>query len=210
MGAADYVAARRPTQAAGEGRTVREARHWNPAVGGRANRLLVLLPWKERRPDQTPTVRPACGRWFPCRVRVGLRGPTEEELPVQVEIRFRAAPSLEAQFGEAGLVPIGVTVPNVEFPTPGGLHAGALVRQCREEDVQDARDSDTPRAYCRRRDTGRRCPDAYEPIGTIGAFSVKGQTAARCRRVAGALGAEVFDNGECLMDETRKYGMWAE
>ena len=66
---------------------------------------IVQLPFHDTMQDHT--------------LRVGLRGPTEEELPVQVEIRFRAAPSLEAQFGEAGLVPIGVTVPNVEFPTPG-------------------------------------------------------------------------------------------
>ena len=52
--------------------------------------------------------------------------------------------------------------------------------------------------------------DTYEPIGTIGVFSVKGQTAHAALGRLGAVGAVVFDNGECLMDETRKYGMWAE
>jgi hypothetical protein len=31
----------------------------------------------------------------------------------------------------------------------------------------------------------------------------------RCRRVAGVIGAVVFDVGECLVDETREYGTWA-
>jgi hypothetical protein len=52
-------------------------------------------------------------------IRVGLRGPSGEELPVRVEARFRAAPSVEAQFGEPGFVPFGVTVTNVEIPSPG-------------------------------------------------------------------------------------------
>jgi hypothetical protein len=52
-------------------------------------------------------------------IRVGLRGPNDEELPVRVEARFRAAPSPEAQYGEAGFVPFGVTVTNVEVPTAG-------------------------------------------------------------------------------------------
>ncbi len=52
-------------------------------------------------------------------IRVGMLGPNDQELPVRVEARFRAAPSLEAQFGESGLVPFAATVSNVEFPTPG-------------------------------------------------------------------------------------------
>jgi hypothetical protein len=52
-------------------------------------------------------------------IRVGLRGPSHEELPVRVEARFRAAPTLEAQFGEPGFVPFGVTVTNVELLSPG-------------------------------------------------------------------------------------------
>ena len=52
-------------------------------------------------------------------IRVGLRGPSGEELPVRVEARFRAAPTVEAQFGEPGFVPFAVTVTNVEFPSPG-------------------------------------------------------------------------------------------
>jgi hypothetical protein len=52
-------------------------------------------------------------------IRIGLRGPDAQELPVRVEARFRSALSWEAQFGDPGLVPFGVTVTNVEFPTPG-------------------------------------------------------------------------------------------
>jgi len=52
-------------------------------------------------------------------IRVGMVGPNDQELPVRVEARFRAAPSLEAQFGESGLVPFAVTVSNIEFPAPG-------------------------------------------------------------------------------------------
>lgn len=52
-------------------------------------------------------------------IRIGLRGPDEQELPVRVEARFRAAPSLEAQFGEPGLIPFGVTLTNVQIPTAG-------------------------------------------------------------------------------------------
>jgi HAD superfamily hydrolase (TIGR01549 family) len=32
----------------------------------------------------------------------------------------------------------------------------------------------------------------------------------RCRRVAGVIGAVVFDVGECLVNETREYGAWAD
>jgi hypothetical protein len=52
-------------------------------------------------------------------IRVGLRGPNDQDLPVRVEARFRAAPSPEAQYGEAGFVPFGVTVTNIEILTAG-------------------------------------------------------------------------------------------
>ena len=52
-------------------------------------------------------------------VRVGMVGPNDQELPVRVEALFRSAPTLEAQFGESGLVPFAVTVSNLEIPAPG-------------------------------------------------------------------------------------------
>lgn len=52
-------------------------------------------------------------------IRVGMVGPNDQELPLRVEAQFRAARSLEAQFGESGLVPFAVTVTNVEFPASG-------------------------------------------------------------------------------------------
>jgi hypothetical protein len=52
-------------------------------------------------------------------IRIGLRGPDNQELPVRVEARFRAAPSPETQFGEPALVPFGVTIPNVQIPASG-------------------------------------------------------------------------------------------
>lgn len=52
-------------------------------------------------------------------IRVGMVGPNDQELPLRVEAQFRAAPSVEAQFGESGLVPFAVTVTNVEFPAAG-------------------------------------------------------------------------------------------
>jgi hypothetical protein len=52
-------------------------------------------------------------------IRIGLRGPDNQDLPVQVEARFRAAPGLETQFGDPGLVPFGLTLTNVQIPTPG-------------------------------------------------------------------------------------------
>ncbi|MGH3154852.1 MAG: DUF6941 family protein, partial [Streptosporangiaceae bacterium] len=52
-------------------------------------------------------------------IRVSMRGPNDQELPLRVEAQFRAAPSLEAQFGESGMVPFAATVSNVEFPAPG-------------------------------------------------------------------------------------------
>jgi hypothetical protein len=55
----------------------------------------------------------------PHTIRVDMRGPNEQELPVRVEAQFHAAPGLEAQFGESGLVPFAATVSNIEFPVPG-------------------------------------------------------------------------------------------
>lgn len=52
-------------------------------------------------------------------IRFGLRGPDGHELPVRVEASVRGALSWEAQFGDPGLVPFGVTITNVEFPAPG-------------------------------------------------------------------------------------------
>lgn len=53
---------------------------------------------------------------------IGLRGPNDEELPLQIQAIFRAAPSIDSQFGEAGSVPLAVTVTNVEFREPGKYH----------------------------------------------------------------------------------------
>jgi len=55
-------------------------------------------------------------------LRIVLRGPEHQELPVRVEARFRTAPSIESQFGEPHLVPFGVTISNVEIPAPGVYH----------------------------------------------------------------------------------------
>ena len=55
-------------------------------------------------------------------LRIGLRDPERQELPMRVEARFRTAPTLESQFGEPQLVPFGVTISNVEFPRPGVYH----------------------------------------------------------------------------------------
>ena len=55
-------------------------------------------------------------------LRIGLRGPEQEERPVRVEARFRTAPTIEAQYGEPQLIPFAVTIPNVEFPAPGVYH----------------------------------------------------------------------------------------
>lgn len=52
-------------------------------------------------------------------IRIGMRGPDDQELPVRVEATFRAAPRLETQFGDPGIVPFGVTLTNVQIPTPG-------------------------------------------------------------------------------------------
>jgi hypothetical protein len=52
-------------------------------------------------------------------IRFGLRGPDNQELPVRVEAHFRSAPTPETQFGDPGLVPFGVTLTNVQIPTPG-------------------------------------------------------------------------------------------
>jgi hypothetical protein len=52
-------------------------------------------------------------------VRIYLRGPEDQELPVRVEVNFRSIPGLEMKFGEPGLVPFGTTIANVEFPMAG-------------------------------------------------------------------------------------------
>lgn len=51
--------------------------------------------------------------------RIGMRGPEHQELPVRIEGQFRATPSPEAEFGEPNIAPFGVTIPNVQIPTPG-------------------------------------------------------------------------------------------
>jgi hypothetical protein len=55
-------------------------------------------------------------------LRIGLRGPDHQMLPVNVEARFRTAPTVEAEFGEANIVSFGVTIPNVQIPAPGSYH----------------------------------------------------------------------------------------
>jgi hypothetical protein len=55
-------------------------------------------------------------------IRIGMRGPADQELPVRVEATFRAAPRVETQFGDPGIVPFGVTIPNVQIPVPGVYH----------------------------------------------------------------------------------------
>jgi hypothetical protein len=52
-------------------------------------------------------------------IRVGMVGPSDQELPVRVEAQFRSAPTVESRFGESGLVPFAVTITNVELPAPG-------------------------------------------------------------------------------------------
>lgn len=52
-------------------------------------------------------------------LRLGLRGPDGQELPVKVEAQFRTAPTVDARFGDPGQVPFAVTVTNIEFPVPG-------------------------------------------------------------------------------------------
>jgi hypothetical protein len=55
-------------------------------------------------------------------LRIVLRGPERQELPVRVEATFRTAPTIEAQYGEPQLVPFGVTIPSVEIPEAGVYH----------------------------------------------------------------------------------------
>jgi hypothetical protein len=52
-------------------------------------------------------------------IRIGMRGPDGQELPVRVDATFRAAPRPETQFGDPGMVPFGVTLTNVQIPTAG-------------------------------------------------------------------------------------------
>ncbi len=55
-------------------------------------------------------------------LRMGLRGPDQEERPVRVDARFRTTPTPDAEYGEPQVIPFGVTIPNVEFPVPGAYH----------------------------------------------------------------------------------------
>lgn len=55
-------------------------------------------------------------------IRIVLRGPDHQELPVGVQATFRTTPSAESQYGEPQLVPFGVTIPSVEIPAPGVYH----------------------------------------------------------------------------------------
>jgi hypothetical protein len=52
-------------------------------------------------------------------LRIGLRGPDNQDLSVNIEARFRVAPTLETQFGDPAQVPFAVTLTNVEIPAPG-------------------------------------------------------------------------------------------
>jgi hypothetical protein len=52
-------------------------------------------------------------------LRLGLRGPENQELHVAVEAQFRTAPALDARFGDPGQLPFAVTVTNIEIPAPG-------------------------------------------------------------------------------------------
>lgn len=52
-------------------------------------------------------------------IRIVLRGPEGQDLPVRIEVNFRSTPGWEMKFGEPGLVPFGTAIANVEFPTPG-------------------------------------------------------------------------------------------
>lgn len=55
-------------------------------------------------------------------IRIGFRGPDEQELPLRVEARFRTTPGPEAEFGEPHIMPFGATVPSVHIPVPGVYH----------------------------------------------------------------------------------------
>lgn len=55
-------------------------------------------------------------------LRIGLRGPDNQELPVNIQATFRVAPSIDTQFGDPAQVPFAVTVTNVEIPLAGVYH----------------------------------------------------------------------------------------
>ena len=55
-------------------------------------------------------------------IRIGFRGPDEQELPLRVEARFRTTPGPEAEFGEPHIMPFGATIPSVHIPVPGVYH----------------------------------------------------------------------------------------
>ncbi len=52
-------------------------------------------------------------------IRIVLRGPDHQELPVGVQATFRTTPSPDCQYGEPQLVPFGITIPGVQIPAPG-------------------------------------------------------------------------------------------
>lgn len=78
-------------------------------------------------------------------LRVGLRSPEHQELPLRVEAQFRTAPSIEAQYGEPQLVPFGVTVSNVEIPA-AGVYQLVLWVDNQEKDTYRMRATQTPMA----------------------------------------------------------------
>jgi len=52
-------------------------------------------------------------------LRIGLRGPDHQDLPVNIEARFHTSPTPEAEFGEETVLPFGVTISNIDIPAPG-------------------------------------------------------------------------------------------
>jgi hypothetical protein len=52
-------------------------------------------------------------------IRIVLRDPEDRDLPVQIEASFRSAPGLDNRYGDPNLVPLGLTVTNVQIPAPG-------------------------------------------------------------------------------------------
>ena len=55
-------------------------------------------------------------------IRIGVGDLTTRSFQCESEAAFRTAPSLEAQFGEPGIVPFGVTLTNVQIPTAGAYN----------------------------------------------------------------------------------------
>jgi hypothetical protein len=74
---------------------------------------------------------------------IGLRGPSDEELPLRVEARFRTPSTSDAHFGEPHIVPLAANVVNVEFRQPGVYHLvlsldGTEIARYRFRSAQDA------------------------------------------------------------------------